>query len=386
MIETVLDHIRHGWFVFPCKSRGKKPLTPHGFKDATNDPAKARKFWDQFPDANVGIDCGASNLAAIDIDPRNGGSLDGLTRMFGPIPQTATVKTGGGGLHLYFSTNGLKVRCRKLAKGIELKADGGYVIAPPSIHKSGKPYEWTRSPESDPLAPLPAKITEDVIEQTETTETVEQAETAEQAEHGCAVSITRAIEMALPNGPGQRNHCVFRLARILKANPSLAAADSAGLRPIVQEWHRRALSVIRTKPFGETWADFVHAWSRVEFPAGEDVLARAVATANADRSPLPPVVQGYESAAMERLVRLCRTLQRMVGGKEFFLSCATVQRLLGISGQSAWRWLNLLLADGVLVRTKPGTKVRATRYRYVLDDVPESPREPGDGAREDELE
>ncbi|NOT02117.1 MAG: bifunctional DNA primase/polymerase [Phycisphaerales bacterium] len=372
MIDDALRLIGHGWFVFPCKSRGKEPLTLHGFKDATNDPEMARRLWRQFPNANIGIACGASKLAVADIDPRNGGSLESLTRLFGPMPDTVQVRTGGGGLHLYFRTDGRPVRGRKLGPGLDLKADGGYVIAPPSIHESSARYSFIRAPEAVSSAPLPESIRRSDIEQAETAETIETAETAEtaeQAEHGCAVSMSRMIALTLPNGPGQRNRCVFRFARMLKSDSRYADADAVQLRPFVQRWHRQALPFIRTKEFGETWSDFIHAWGRVEFPAANDVLVRARAEAMADPSELPPIVRSYGMDRIRLLVRFCRVLQRLAGGNGFFLSCATVERLLGIPSQTTCRWLKMLITDGVLVCTKPGTKFKAARYRYVPADA-----------------
>lgn len=366
MIDHALRHIGHGWFVFPCKPRGKKPLTPCGFKDATNDPETARKLWKKFPDANIGIACGASKLAVVDIDPRNGGSLESLFRLFGPMPDTVQARTGGGGFHLYFCTDGRPVRGRKLGPGLELKADGGYVIAPPSIHETSATYSFIRAPEAVSPALLPESIRGGDIEQAETAETIE---TAEQAEHGCAVSMSRMIELTLPNGPGQRNRCIFRFARVLKSDPRYADAYAVQLRPFVQRWHQQATPFISTKEFGETWSDFIHAWGHIKFPAANDVLMRARAEAMADQSELPPVVREYGMDRISLLVRFCRALQRLTGGNGFFLSCATVERLFGIPSRTTWRLLRMLIADGVLVCTKPGTKFKAAWYRYVPADA-----------------
>jgi hypothetical protein len=118
-------------------------------------------WYRQWPDANVGIVTGEiSNLIVLDVDPKHGGdaSLEGLERRYGPLPVTVESRTGGGGRHLYFAHPGQFVRNRVgLAQGIDLRGDGGYIVAPPSIHPTGGSYAWLpgRSPEELPRAPLP---------------------------------------------------------------------------------------------------------------------------------------------------------------------------------------------------------------------------------------
>lgn len=141
----------------------KAPATAHGFKDATIDPDLIRSWWRNNPNYNIGIACGTSGLAVIDIDPRNGGeeSLVQLAREHGPLPVTPISLTGGGGTHYLFKApKGVKLS-PKLAEGIDLKAEGGYIIAPPSVHPdTGRQYLWDAGahPDDIPLAELPAWI------------------------------------------------------------------------------------------------------------------------------------------------------------------------------------------------------------------------------------
>lgn len=126
-----------------CHSPGKHPLTPRGFKDATTDTRKVAEWWDIHRFANIGLPTGAaSGFLVVDCDPRNGGPSERgeLVQQFGPIPDTAEVITGGGGRHFYFRYPGGAVP-KALAEGIDLKGDGGYVVAPPSMHASGKRYQ-----------------------------------------------------------------------------------------------------------------------------------------------------------------------------------------------------------------------------------------------------
>jgi hypothetical protein len=142
--EAALWYAGLGFPVFPCKPRGKEPLTLHGFKDATTDRVQITNWWTQWPEANIGVPTGAAfGLLVMDVDPRNGGdhSLNALLAKYGPLPATAEQLTGGGGRHFFFRYAGGPVP-KGLAAGIDLKGDGGYVMVAPSLHPIGKAYEW----------------------------------------------------------------------------------------------------------------------------------------------------------------------------------------------------------------------------------------------------
>ena len=144
MKKAALWYANHDLPVFPVKPRSKEPLTPHGFKDATTDPAQIEKWYRQWPVANIGLPTGTpSGLLVLDVDPRNGGqeSLDGFIAEHGQFPDTAEQQTGGGGRHIVFSHPGGPVS-KTLAPGIDLKGDGGYIVVAPSIHPTGSAYQW----------------------------------------------------------------------------------------------------------------------------------------------------------------------------------------------------------------------------------------------------
>ena len=170
---TRLDYARiyvdNGWKVFVL-SPGKMPLancdecaqpgyhdtaeekeacecwTCHGFYAATDDLERIGAILDQYPGGMLAIRTGAvSNLVVIDVDPPEG--LDTLRRMqdHGVIRETAAVRTGSGGGHLYYQHPGGKVLsgAGKAGPKVDVKADGGYVVAPPSVHpRTGQPYKW----------------------------------------------------------------------------------------------------------------------------------------------------------------------------------------------------------------------------------------------------
>jgi hypothetical protein len=170
--QAALGYVGRPWPVFPlhsahngactcgkvnCPKPGKHPRTPRGFKDATTDPSQVQQWWHQWPEANVAIATGsASGLAVVDLDAAKGGleAWEGLIAQHGPV-ETLTVITGSGGRHLCFQAPEevlLKSTADRIAPGIDTRAEGGYVVVPPSIHVSGHRYQWVNSL---PPAPLP---------------------------------------------------------------------------------------------------------------------------------------------------------------------------------------------------------------------------------------
>lgn len=178
ILESALAYARRGWPVFPCHSAqhgkcscgvatcdniGKHPRTPKGRNDATIDLRIITNWWLRWPDANVGIATGplpgGGNLFVLDVDPRHGGdeTLGALERQHGALPETARVLTGGGGMHAYFtSTRDMPSSVARVGEGLDVRARGGYVLAPPSTHESGRCYiEDSGAPFETPLAVVP---------------------------------------------------------------------------------------------------------------------------------------------------------------------------------------------------------------------------------------
>ena len=146
--EHINNDVLRGQKIFPCKSNGKKPLTPRGFKDASSDTGVITTWWSNYPDANIGLCTGKdANLIVVDVDVKNraGGieSLQVLEAEFETL-DTLVVTTPSGGLHYYFSYPQAveRIKCMTgFRKGIDIRADGGYVVAPGSSIDS-KPYEF----------------------------------------------------------------------------------------------------------------------------------------------------------------------------------------------------------------------------------------------------
>ena len=147
-----------------CNSVGKHPITAHGVRDATTDESTIRRWWNEFPKANIGVATGkVSDLIVVDVDPRHGGmeSLQQFENENGRLPDGPVVRTGGGGFHLYFRySSGIVGNKVGLLPGIDVRSDGGYVVYPGSIHSSGRRYRWLhgKSPRNVRTVPLPASL------------------------------------------------------------------------------------------------------------------------------------------------------------------------------------------------------------------------------------
>ena len=130
-----------------CTAPGKHPLIKGWRQEATTSSQKVNDWWRRWPNAGVGIATGPrSNLLVVDIDPKYGGdeSLQKLESAYGELPKNFHVRTGGGGSHIYLRYPDFAVgnSVSSLARGVDIRGDGGLVVAPPSRHVSGRRYEW----------------------------------------------------------------------------------------------------------------------------------------------------------------------------------------------------------------------------------------------------
>lgn len=174
--DSLAEHAQyyagHGLAVFPLWPRTKAPMTPHGFTDATTDATQVRKWWESTPDANIGIACGAASggLLAIDLDVDEERDEDGLRTLHqweserGELAETATAITGRGGVHLLYRTE-TPPRCSTdqtpdKRVGIDIRGEGGYIVAPPSVHPNGHTYELEEWLEDSPIAEADAAVLE----------------------------------------------------------------------------------------------------------------------------------------------------------------------------------------------------------------------------------
>jgi hypothetical protein len=133
----------------PCDRPGKHPrwhpeLIPAGLQNASTDPELIRRWWRRWPRANIGLRTGMTvDVCDVDGDQGLRALLDLLDDHGFDGPR---VRTGSGGWHLYLAATGAGNRVR-LLPGVDWRGAGGYVVAPPSLHASGRRYEWARSPD-----------------------------------------------------------------------------------------------------------------------------------------------------------------------------------------------------------------------------------------------
>ncbi len=148
LLDAALAYAARGWPVLPCAERDKRPLTAHGVKDASCDPGQIREWWARWPAANPAIAAGHM-LGIADIDDMT--VLEVLDWL--RLADTATVSTSRG-VHKYFATvAGVDLPTCKPWPGVDMRGVGAYVLAPPSVHPSGKVYTWLSEREPAPVPP-----------------------------------------------------------------------------------------------------------------------------------------------------------------------------------------------------------------------------------------
>lgn len=166
---------------------------------------------------------------------------------------------------------------------------------------------------------------------------------------------------AIPSAVGDRNRCLFALARWVKGKHPQATSQE--LRELVQEWHRLALPNIGTTDFATSWADFSRGLASVRAPFGAtlEMLVKDI-----DQRPLPKGIErlGYGASA-ERLVRICAALAEHNAPQPFFLSARQAGELLGVHFTDASKMLAALTLDGVLHLESRGVGKVASRYRFI---------------------
>jgi hypothetical protein len=222
VLAAALEYASRGWQVIPLKPRAKNPTV--SFSEATANPAKLRRWFGQDFPYNIGILTGiVSGVFVLDIDGSNGAfSLAVLERKHGSLPRTLISWTSSG-CHFWFKCNGpIKTSVGQIAPGIDIRGDGGLVVAPPSIHETGAIYRWS----DGPIAPAPAWLIELIRKKPISQRALDNVRpitrgvspNGKSSAYGNA-ALEREIKALAATAPGTRNHainhCAFRLFQLV---------------------------------------------------------------------------------------------------------------------------------------------------------------------------
>ena len=207
-----------GWAVLPLVTRTKVPAVKGGCHAAEADAAQALAWWGEAPARNVGVATGKASggLVVLDFDVDAETGEDGLAtlaaweRERGALPATVSAVTGRGGLHLYYRLpEGVEVRnSTNKAMGVDLRGEGGFVVAPPSVHPNGRTYEWRDAPWDVEVAPADANVMAFI-------DAVRKAPAPVAA--GALPLAVQRFELPAVIGQGERDDTLFRYAASLQA-------------------------------------------------------------------------------------------------------------------------------------------------------------------------
>ena len=155
LLEAALQYAKMGLAVFPLVEKGKEPATHNGFKDATTEERQIKLWWRKNPNYNIGIATGqkSNGLVAIDMDIDKDQGKDGYrvftnwcNKNYLVLPDSWLSITGRGGYHLFYKSAFPLPNKASWLDSVDIRADGGYVVAPPSVHPNGNKYEWEQAP------------------------------------------------------------------------------------------------------------------------------------------------------------------------------------------------------------------------------------------------
>ena len=161
MGKAAVWYCEHNFAIIPLKPKQKEPASKNGLNDWTDNPESARQLWTMNPDFNIGIVCGvpSKGLLVLDFDQDEDKDKDGYrtlnewSKVHGELPETVSQITGSGGMHLFYRTGRTNIKNSVNHNlGVDIRTDGGYIVAPPSIHPNGRKYAWQDYPEEVEVA------------------------------------------------------------------------------------------------------------------------------------------------------------------------------------------------------------------------------------------
>lgn len=260
MLELALSYHAQGWPVFPCRSKeeidewgevfnAKTPYTSNGLKGASLNGRIIREWWKRHPDAMVGVPTGSKiDAFVLDVDNKPGGSngfdwLDEMEAEHGPLPHTRRVKTPNGGLHVFFKyVPGTRNR-GALGAGVDIRSEGGYVVAGGSQMADGRRYEW-EDPEA-PIADAPDWLLDLVVKRDPPPAVVQPYTGTNTAYVNSAVDHELADLANTPQGArnNRLNDAAFSLGTLVGAGALSRDNAESALMSVANQWPNRKLSL-----------------------------------------------------------------------------------------------------------------------------------------------
>jgi hypothetical protein len=379
ILDWTLEYHSRGLCIIPIRKGTKVSAVKwEQYQKTRPTEAKLAEWFDDGKYTSLAVVCGAisGNLAVLDLDSEQRCQW-WYEKHAEALPTVKTKK----GLHIYFRAEPF---CKKNGDEVDLLCEGAYAVLPPSPDKNWIIPLNGELPELDPFSlgleqfgikkpcSLQNSKVSDVTERTD--ENVrEQMKTERDKVKVVEINekIDKAINKTLPQMFKKRHGKVFAFDRELRSMPEYTDADPNQFRPVVVEWHKRALPYIETKEFEETWIDFLKGWYKVKWKIGENPMAQIFERAIQLEPPKIAVEKYPNYDNLKILVSLCRELQRAAGETPFFLSVRTAGKLLNVTPMTVSRWFFLLENDGILkVVSKgrmTGTGGVATRFKYIAN-------------------
>jgi hypothetical protein len=175
LYSAAIKYVRLGWRVIPLLPRSKKPcIRWKSFQTIAPTETQVREWWTKWPDANVGLITGVgTDLVVVDTD--NQAAEEALQGIMGDPAVTPTSRTAKGRHRLFRQTEPPLRSSVRVQPGVDVRGEGGYIVAPPSVHPSGHVYAWELGPETS-LAPLPNSLLEFVSQRDEPRQAVDVSE------------------------------------------------------------------------------------------------------------------------------------------------------------------------------------------------------------------
>jgi len=330
-----------GCSIIPIRPGTKKPaLHTWGRYKQERADRETLEHWFERPEIGVGVVCGSvsDGLVVRDFDEANAYSR--WSTEFPQLAETLPHVQTSQGWHVYSKVRGL-TRSKNLGDG-ELRAEGYYVVSAGSRHPSGWIYSWRGSPPTEiPFIDTPDRL---LLPAT----TLRPTDDPWHASHKQPLMPGELVAKHLPSGTGQRERCLFDLARELKARQPDCSEDV--LRQTFDLWWPMARGIVATKDETTSWTAFQRAWANCRFPHGARWQQAVQLAASRPAPQLPATLAGVER--LNRLAALCVGLQEVNHGP-FALGCRKAAEFLGTSRNTAARDIEVLLVAGVLTCTRP---------------------------------